>query len=67
MEKKLDSADSELKRQEERIREEQQSAVTLRQNLQQLSEREREVSAAKRERDIYFLDYKVQPTISCTK
>lgn len=37
--------DSDLRRREERSREEAQSVITLRQSLHQLSEREREVRA----------------------
>lgn len=48
VERKLDSADSDLRRREERSREEQQRAITLRQSLHQLSEREREVRARER-------------------
>lgn len=43
VERKLDSADSDLRRREEKSKEEQQSVVMLQQSLHQLSEREREV------------------------
>lgn len=49
-ERKLDSADSDLRRREERSREEQQSVIVLRESLRQLTEREREVRAGARER-----------------
>lgn len=48
VERKLDSADADLKRREEKSREEQQSVLTLRQSLHQLSDREREVRAGER-------------------
>lgn len=54
VERKLDSADSDLRRREETSREEQQNVLALRQSLRQLSEREREVRARERERGSRF-------------
>lgn len=44
VEKKLNSTDSDLRRQEEKSREAQEELLVLRQSLAQLSEREREVT-----------------------
>lgn len=44
VEKKLNSTDSDLRRQEEKSREAQEDLLALRQSLTQLSEREREVT-----------------------
>lgn len=44
VEKKLNWTDSDLRRQEEKSREAQEDLLDLRQNLAQLSEREREVT-----------------------
>lgn len=44
VEKKLNSTDSDLRRQEEKSREVQEDLLALRQSLAQLSERERQVT-----------------------